>query len=309
MLANALRAAAIAVLMLVPLSATAAPWQVTQASGPVFIGSPTAQHVALTRSAILPEGAMVTTGASGRAALARGAETIVIGPNSVIALPAEIDGRTTILERSGAIEFDVEHQNVQHFSVETPFLAAVVKGTHFTVTVDDAGANVDVGRGLVEVTNLATGEVADIPPGQHAGVAGTGARLSVGGVGRQAEIRQSAPRPVMVAALASGELAALRGGAPQPNLGAPAERRDGNGADVLVAAAGGTDGPGSGGAGPADSKGADLGANTNPIASRQLLQQPRHSDDFTLTDAMIAGMIAASAFLALGIAFVRARFS
>lgn len=42
-------------------------------------------------------------------------------------------------------------ENVQHFAVQTPFLAAVVKGTKFTVVSSKTGAEVAVQRGNVEV--------------------------------------------------------------------------------------------------------------------------------------------------------------
>ena len=72
--------------------------------------------------------------------LVRGEETILISPNSVIGVPAEKkDGMsTTIVQQAGSILLEVEKRNVKHFEVETPYLAAVVKGTQFSVTVDGA---------------------------------------------------------------------------------------------------------------------------------------------------------------------------
>ena len=42
---------------------------------------------------------------------------------------------TTIIQQAGSILLEVEKRNVKHFQVETPYLAAVVKGTQFRVTV------------------------------------------------------------------------------------------------------------------------------------------------------------------------------
>ena len=53
-------------------------------------------------------------------------------------------------------------------SVETPYLAAGVKGTQFRVTLTAAGAKVDAVRGQVEVANFKTGQIAQVMPGQHA---------------------------------------------------------------------------------------------------------------------------------------------
>ena len=81
------------------------------------------------------------TGGNGRVLLIRGQETILVAPNSVISVPAEKkDGmQTTILQQAGSIVLEVEKQNVQHFEVETPYLAAVVKGTAPDETVQISG--------------------------------------------------------------------------------------------------------------------------------------------------------------------------
>ena len=63
---------------------------------------------------------------------------MLISPNSVVGLPTENkDGlSTTIVQQAGSILLEVEKRNVKHFEVETPYLAAVVKGTQFRVTVN-----------------------------------------------------------------------------------------------------------------------------------------------------------------------------
>src|SRR5690606_9806762 len=68
---------------------------------------------------------------------------------------------------------DVERRNVQHFSVQTPYLAAVVKGTRFTVVVDGRSARVNVERGVVQVQDTGNDLVTDIRPGQQAVVSDT----------------------------------------------------------------------------------------------------------------------------------------
>ena len=84
--------------------------------------------------------------------LVRGTQTMLIGANTVVTLPdGDSHGITTVLEHAGEITFDVDRQQVKHFAVETPYLAAVVKGTNFTIRVDDEGGAVTVSRGLVEV--------------------------------------------------------------------------------------------------------------------------------------------------------------
>ena len=77
---------------------------------------------------------------------------------------------TTIIQRSGSIVLDVEKRNVKHFEVETPLLAALVKGTRFRVTVEKDRSYVDVLRGQVEVSDLRSGQYALVEPEQTAKV-------------------------------------------------------------------------------------------------------------------------------------------
>ncbi|HEU0145293.1 MAG TPA: FecR family protein, partial [Bradyrhizobium sp.] len=130
-------------------------WAVSKSSGEVWVTTQGAQQVALGSDDVLKPGDTIRTGHSGRVLLSRGAETILIAPNSVIGLPAEAQGgmATTILQRAGSILLDVERRNVKHFEVETPYLAAVVKGTQFRVTVGAGSTKVDVSRGQVEVSD------------------------------------------------------------------------------------------------------------------------------------------------------------
>ena len=102
--------------------------------------------------------------------LKRGEETMMVSPNSVVGVPAEKkEGlSTTIVQQAGSILLEVEKRNVKHFEVETPYLAAVVKGTQFRVTVNAASTSVDVIRGQVEVADFRTGQIAQVMPGQHA---------------------------------------------------------------------------------------------------------------------------------------------
>ncbi|MFO1185747.1 MAG: FecR family protein [Bauldia sp.] len=197
-------------LCLLAVPAAGQSWQVTQASGQVWFATQGALSVALTRASVVPDGATVVTGANGRAVLARGAESMVLGPNSAVALPAPQDGRTTVMQRAGEVTFEVDRQSVPHFAVETPHLAAVVKGTQFTVKVAELDATVAVERGEVEVTDLFTGEVVDITAGQNANVEGTFSRLTVGGTGALPERRPGSPRSAVVAALAISDIAAMQ---------------------------------------------------------------------------------------------------
>src|SRR5262249_25811589 len=151
-------------------------WRVSKSSGEVWVATSGAQPVALTTNAVVRPGDTLRTGPGGRALLARGAETILVSGSSVISIPADsansalspLGPSTTIHQQSGSILLEVEKRNSQHFQVLTPFLAAVVKGTQFRVTVEGNGSNVEVLRGQVQVTDYKSGQYALVNPGQLA---------------------------------------------------------------------------------------------------------------------------------------------
>ena len=145
-------------------------WQIRKSSGEVWLAASGAvQQVSLSQDASLKAGDSIRTGRNGRVLLVRGEETILISPNSAISLPANADKlSTTIIQQAGSILLEVEKRNVKHFQVETPYLAAVVKGTQFRVSVGAAGANVSVIRGQVEVADFRSGQIAQVMPGQMA---------------------------------------------------------------------------------------------------------------------------------------------
>jgi len=145
-------------------------WSVSKSSGEVWVTTTGAAQVSLKQEDGLKAGDTIRTGRNGRVLLVRGEESILISPNSVIGVPAEKkDGMsTTILQQAGSILLEVEKKNVKHFEVETPYLAAVVKGTQFSVTVDGASTRVDVRRGQVEVSDFKSGQIALVLPGQAA---------------------------------------------------------------------------------------------------------------------------------------------
>jgi hypothetical protein len=90
---------------------------------------------------------------------------------------------------------EVEKRNVEHFEVETPYLAALVKGTQFRVTVKRSGARVDVLRGQVEVSDFKSGKFALVLPGQAAQVsAHGGGDLTLSGSGTLNPIKSGTPR-------------------------------------------------------------------------------------------------------------------
>ena len=105
------------------------------------------QGVALTSGMVLKSGSVLVTDRNGRALLVHGGDQMIVSPGSMVAIPKDGAGMTTVVQRFGEIELDVSHQGKPHFVVQTPYLAAVVKGTHFKVRVLGRRASVVVQRG------------------------------------------------------------------------------------------------------------------------------------------------------------------
>ncbi len=176
-------------------------WSVNKSSGEVWITSGDVQQASVKPEDNLKPGDIIRTGRNGRVLLSRGEERILIAPNSEIGLPAEQKEElsTTIVQRAGSILLDVEKRNVKHFEVETPYLAAVVKGTQFRVSVNATSTSVDVMRGQVEVNDFRSGQIAQLVPGQRATALEHGKPgLSLSGPGTFNPIEQGKPRPSSV---------------------------------------------------------------------------------------------------------------
>jgi hypothetical protein len=202
------------------LAAEQGAWSVSKSSGEVWMTSTGAQQVSLKQEEVLKPGDTIRTGRNGRVLLMRGEETILVSPNSVIGLPAESkEGlSTTIVQQAGSILLEVEKRNVKHFEVETPYLAAVVKGTQFRVSVNAASTSVDVIRGQVEVADFKSGQIAQVMPGQVATAFAHGkAGLSLSGSGTLNPIEQGKPRASSIERI------------PVPKTGLSAPRQAANG--------------------------------------------------------------------------------
>ena len=179
------------------LAADGDDWIVGKSSGEVWLTGTGVHQASLKQEDFLKPGDTIRTGRTRRVLLKRGEETILISPNSVVGVPAQRkEGlSTTIVQQAGSILLEVEKRNVQHFEVETPYLAAVVKGTQFRVTIDAGKTSVDVIRGQVQVADFKTGQIAQVMAGQHATAFADGKNgLSLGGAGTLSPIEQGKPR-------------------------------------------------------------------------------------------------------------------
>jgi hypothetical protein len=181
-------------------------WRVGKWSGQVTLRTAAGVELSNLDGAVVAPGDRITTGPGSRVMLTRGADTVIMSENSVLEVPlTEKEGVTpTILQPAGTLSFEIEPRPVQHFIVETPHLAAVVKGTSFVVKLEGHTSRVDVSRGTVEVADMRSGQYAAIQANYYASSSdGPTPGLLIGGEGPLPMIRQAAPRkPVLKTAAA-----------------------------------------------------------------------------------------------------------
>ena len=124
----------------------------------------------LPRGGIISDTRIVRTASNGHLTLTRGLETVELGPSTQISIFDKGGNMpfTTVTQLTGMVSIEAEVRNVKHFAVETPYLAAVVKGTRFTVTSNDHSSSVTVRRGHVAVEDTHNHEHVMLSVGQSA---------------------------------------------------------------------------------------------------------------------------------------------
>ena len=103
-------------------------WTAVRLRGEVFVYRD--GWVKLERGDVVSDDSIIRTLGRGRVSFQRDAETIELLPNSQIRIVDQTGRKfTTVMSDYGKVSIDAEALNVEHFSVATPYLAAVVKGT------------------------------------------------------------------------------------------------------------------------------------------------------------------------------------
>lgn len=146
---------------------------------------------------VVADARIIRTGANGHVTFISGEQVVEMRPNSQIQISA-LEGRdyTWVLQSGGEITADVDARNVEHFGVQTHHMAAIVKGTRFTVVANEEGASVAVERGTVSVNEAERGMSVAIGAGQRA-VGGSGS-LRVEGQGNLPTVLDATGRPVVL---------------------------------------------------------------------------------------------------------------
>jgi len=175
---------AVAIVTTFGAAAFADDWVVVRLRGQVL------QHVdgewiKLKRGGVVPDSRVIRTLKTGNVEFERGNESVTIGPNTQIQIFDEesVKPFTTVKQYFGTVTVDAEVRRVQHFAVQTPYLAAVVKGTKFVVTSGDSGADVAVKRGHVLVEDKASHDSVTISVGQSAAVGEDAPSMMIAGRG------------------------------------------------------------------------------------------------------------------------------
>ena len=205
--------AAVSVLGVAP--AVAGEWLVDKANQQVRYTVDKRTWQPVTTGMTIPNKAWISTGPRGRAVLTRGVETISIQPQTlaaVITTNGLFSRKTEVVQQKGELALDIEKRGRPHTYVHTPFLAAVVKGTSFSVTVTPTDASVSVDEGLVEVSSFTGGQSTDVGPGQSARV-DQSQTMSVSGLAGAPAVESVSPTAASVAAVgASAPIGAEPGG-------------------------------------------------------------------------------------------------
>ena len=164
-----LRILALVVGLFAPASALAADWTVVRMSGDVRIFHNNVTWVALSANRKLMPGDAIWTGRNGRVMLSYDEGRVIVKPRSMIKIPAQsLSEETTVIFQSmGALNAEVNKRDKIHFSIHTPYLAAVVKGTKFSINIDEEQTVLRVTEGTVQAVEKRTGTIIDVLAGQY----------------------------------------------------------------------------------------------------------------------------------------------
>ena len=182
------------ILVIVAMSsaALADEWVAKKLRGGVFVFQ-SGEWVQIQRGHVVSDDSAIQTAKGARVLFARGKETIDIRGDTRIRISDKEGAKRTVVSQDfGTITVDVEKRNVQHFEVRASLLAAVVKGTKFTVTSNNGAASIDVERGRVEARDEKAGMKVDVKPRQKVNLnMSDKSVLSVEGQGAKEPIRST----------------------------------------------------------------------------------------------------------------------
>ncbi len=156
--------------------ASASDWLVVKVSSKAFFALDSKTWRPLSARMRIPARSWITTGKRGRVMLRRNNDTIIIQPNSLTGISGsrKSASRTFIKHELGQVVLNINKGKRERVRVRTRHLTAVVKGTKFSVTTNSKLSTVSVDKGLVAVSDNASGESSGVGAGQSASSSGTG---------------------------------------------------------------------------------------------------------------------------------------
>ena len=130
-------------------------WRVLTLAGHAQARLDDAPFHALAMGDTLPPGTEIVTDAGSQMTIAHGKDRLMVAPATRLQIARPTPGSVwdRLLQSFGSVIYDVEPRKDRTFGVDAPYLAAVVKGTRFQVTVQRDMASVHVERGKVEVAS------------------------------------------------------------------------------------------------------------------------------------------------------------
>jgi len=177
-------------------------WRVLQLAGHAQGRLDDAPFHALAEGETLPPGTEIVTEPGGKLTIAHGKDRLTVSPATRLQIVRRPPGTVwdRLLQSFGSVIYDVEPRKDRTFGVDAPYLAAVVKGTKFVVTVKPDQNSVHVDRGRVEVTSsdgvsrvmVEVGQTAIASPTQFRGL-----QLSSAGAPVNTETLNAALEPVV----------------------------------------------------------------------------------------------------------------
>lgn len=151
---------------------TALGWRVSGLTGEASARLGSAPYEALAIGDIVPVGSEIQTERGSVVFLSRRGDRVVIQPASHLRIAEPKAGGllTQFIQSFGNVFYDVEPRSSRSFGVQGPYMAAVVKGTRFLVTVNRKANSVRVDEGRVLVAAVDGTSSAMVGPGNVATV-------------------------------------------------------------------------------------------------------------------------------------------
>jgi outer membrane biosynthesis protein TonB len=111
----------------------------------------------------------VVTGADGSLRLEHDSAALDIGPNSVVILPKSSSSTLDKIEQQiGRVLYSVKPRKTRPLVVETPYLVSVVKGTTFSIAVENETATIALLEGSLLISGNGVDEEVLLAPNQKA---------------------------------------------------------------------------------------------------------------------------------------------